>query len=131
MNIPHGEFSITVIDSVVYAESSSGVNLEGVVRFFHLLSEQTKDLETWVLCFHARENAGATPDALEYSMKTIRSLTQEGCLGMVSRVETKLMLHLSKELYRNSGINHLISDDEAEIEAFIKTLFDEAGSNDF
>lgn len=125
MHIPHGEFSITVKGSVVYADSNSAVNLEGATQFFNDLHKQTKHLDSWVLYFHVMKNTGVTPEAMRHGVKKVMSLKDDGCLGMVSRVETKLMLHLTKELYKGTDIVHLISDDDDEIEGFIQGLLDQ------
>ena len=122
MNKPHGEFSIKVEGNVVHAYASEAFNTEGAAAFFNAVMKQGRPLGRWVLQVHISEDAGITPEVMEFTVKEIAGLNALGCLGIVSQLETKLMEHLTRAVYKRQHVAHLISNDPKEISDFIEGL---------
>jgi len=122
MNTPHGHFSIQVEGPIVHAYAYTPFNPEGIARFFDELFLQVDGLESWILFNHASEEVGVTPEAIALYKDRLALLTSKGCLGVVSKLPNRMLSNLIREIYENTGIAQLTSNDPEEIDAFVKAL---------
>ncbi len=122
MNDPHGNYSIKIEGSRVYAHADAPFNTEGISLFFDDLSHQVKHLDHWVLISSATADVGATPEAVNFYNDKLALLAQIGCVGAVATVPNRMLAHLIKKIYDASAIPQLTSDNPEEVESFVRAL---------
>jgi len=122
MNDPHGNYSIKIEGSRVYAHADAPFNTEGISLFFDDLSHQVKHLDHWVLISSATADVGATPGAIKFYNDRLVLLAEMGCIGAVSIMPNRMLVHLTNMVFDASIIPQLTSNDPEEIESFVRAL---------